>query len=252
MIRLLAIDVDGTLIPHASARISRRVYDAIQEAQKRVLIVLCTGRSEDEIEEILDQLDLIPGYHVVGGGATVIAPDGSLLSSQKLSRDELSLLERETKDLGLRSAYLLGSDWISPLSPSHRDEVGVYSVQFATIQDAMNASEKLAHLRDRFSLGAVTNGPQDTQHGYLLISGKEASKGSGLLRVLSALKIAPAEVMAIGDMPNDLPMFEVAGLSVAMGNAPDSVKERAHKVVPDVTQDGVAVAIEQFILSTIT
>ena len=62
------------------------------------------------------------------------------------------------------------------------------------------------------------------------------------------LNINIDEVMAVGDSFNDLATFEVAGFSVAMGNAPDEVKAQADWVAPSVNEDGVAVAIEKFVL----
>ncbi|WP_348644659.1 HAD hydrolase family protein [Starkeya sp. ORNL1] len=56
------------------------------------------------------------------------------------------------------------------------------------------------------------------------------------------------EVAVIGDMVNDLPMFEVGGLSIAMGNASDAVKGQANFVTTSNDEDGVAHAIEQFVL----
>jgi Cof subfamily protein (haloacid dehalogenase superfamily) len=62
------------------------------------------------------------------------------------------------------------------------------------------------------------------------------------------LNLTSEEVMAIGDNFNDLAMLEYVGISVAMGDAPQLVKDKAHWVTKDVEQDGVAVALEKFLL----
>jgi hydroxymethylpyrimidine pyrophosphatase-like HAD family hydrolase len=56
-------------------------------------------------------------------------------------------------------------------------------------------------------------------------------------------------VIAIGDGHNDMPLLEAAGLKVAMGNAPDEVKQLADYVAPSLADDGVAAAIDKFVLS---
>ncbi|MBE9092855.1 Cof-type HAD-IIB family hydrolase [Tychonema sp. LEGE 07203] len=76
-----------------------------------------------------------------------------------------------------------------------------------------------------------------------------ASKGDGVQYLAEELLgLQPAQVMAIGDNFNDLEMISYAGVGVAMGNAPDGVKAGADWVAPDVEEDGVAAAIEEFVL----
>ncbi|MBE9186221.1 HAD family phosphatase [Microcoleus sp. LEGE 07076] len=76
-----------------------------------------------------------------------------------------------------------------------------------------------------------------------------ASKGDGVKYLAEELLgLQPAQVMAIGDNFNDVEMISYAGVGVAMGNAPDGVKIGADWVAPDVEEDGVAAAIEQFVL----
>ena len=77
---------------------------------------------------------------------------------------------------------------------------------------------------------------------------RSVSKGESLCNVVDYLGIDLSQVIAIGDSFNDLPVFQIAGLSIAMGNASDSLKELADWVAPSVENDGVAVAIEKFIL----
>lgn len=74
------------------------------------------------------------------------------------------------------------------------------------------------------------------------------SKGSALRDVIDYLGLKTDEVITIGDSFNDLPIFEVAGTKVAMGHAPESLKQIADWVAPPVEEDGVAAAIEKFIL----
>ena len=76
-----------------------------------------------------------------------------------------------------------------------------------------------------------------------------ANKGAAVQYIAEdLLGLRPENVMAIGDNFNDVEMISYAGVGVAMGNAPDAVKAGANWVAPDVEEDGVAAAIEEFVL----
>jgi hydroxymethylpyrimidine pyrophosphatase-like HAD family hydrolase len=74
-----------------------------------------------------------------------------------------------------------------------------------------------------------------------------ANKGDGVASIASAMNIPLANVAVIGDMPNDLPMFARAGLSIAMGQAPDVVRTAADWTTTSNEEDGVAHAIDRLI-----
>ena len=76
----------------------------------------------------------------------------------------------------------------------------------------------------------------------------EADKAAGVKRVAEHYGIPKERVMAIGDAPNDLPMIKWAGLGVAMHNAWDEVKKNAQLTVPSNDNDGVATALERYVL----
>ena len=76
----------------------------------------------------------------------------------------------------------------------------------------------------------------------------EADKGGALALVLDRLGVDKEEVMAIGDDVNDLAMFRHAGVTVAMGNAPDQVTRKATVVAPSNDEEGVAWALKTFVL----
>jgi len=77
-----------------------------------------------------------------------------------------------------------------------------------------------------------------------------ASKGDGLRRLLADLGIDPRHVLAIGDGENDLEMLQLAGIGVAMANAPASVRAAADYVTASNDEDGVALAVERFVLNS--
>lgn len=79
-----------------------------------------------------------------------------------------------------------------------------------------------------------------------------ASKGVGVQWLLQHLGVSPSEVMALGDGENDIEMLQLVGLGVAMGNAGPKVKSVAKVVVGKNDEDGVAQAIQQYVLSEAT
>jgi len=84
---------------------------------------------------------------------------------------------------------------------------------------------------------------------FLEILDKRVNKGTGVKSLADALGIKPEEIMTLGDQENDIAMLEYAGLGVAMENAIPSVKEVANFVTKSNLEDGVAYAIEKFVLN---
>jgi hydroxymethylpyrimidine pyrophosphatase-like HAD family hydrolase len=88
-----------------------------------------------------------------------------------------------------------------------------------------------------------------SQPYYLDVTHPQANKGAVVDRLSQLLNIPRAEIATIGDMPNDVPMFERSGLSIAMGNASAEVQQQADYVTTPYEAEGFAHAVEQFILS---
>jgi len=86
---------------------------------------------------------------------------------------------------------------------------------------------------------------------FLEFTALNVTKGTSLHQLTQKLGIAAEEVIAIGDSYNDITMIEFAGLGVAMGNAPDAIKEIANHVTDTNNNDGVAQVVEDFILSKV-
>jgi Cof subfamily protein (haloacid dehalogenase superfamily) len=84
---------------------------------------------------------------------------------------------------------------------------------------------------------------------FLELTNSEVDKGKSLNHLIQILGIRQDEVIAVGDGYNDLPMIKFAGLGVAMGNAPEEIKQQADYVTATNNEDGVAKVVEEFILS---
>ncbi len=87
-----------------------------------------------------------------------------------------------------------------------------------------------------------------SQPYYLDVTHPDANKGGVVAALSRMLKLQPEEIATIGDMPNDVAMFEKGGLSIAMGQSSDEVKKSAHEVTTSSEDEGFANAVERFVL----
>lgn len=270
-IQLIAIDLDGTALMD-SKDISPRLRHDLEEADARgVWVVPVTGR----------QYKLLPPflpapwtkYAVLCNGTEVRSlPDGALLASHHMSPEMLLEYIPAFLALGLTvelsggghlhtTAPMLEEILNSPINPFHRDVLDDYGV---ILDDLLDFIPKAPYPFDKVNLpyvspdkryelmavfpslpfSGVWSGPNSME-----VTHKEATKGKGLLTICKHLGIDPAHTMALGDSGNDVPMLTVAGLGVAMGNAPDFVKAAARTVTLSNTEDGAAIAIEKYVLN---
>jgi hypothetical protein len=265
VIELLALDVDGTLIDE-TLTIPRRVREAVIQAQERgVTVTLATGRMLEST---------VPFAHELKIEAPLICYQGGLIQApnadEPLHRaamdpeivrealawraeqgwhivlyadDALFIAERRYPESFYRG--LLGENlhWVDDLgSVLNRHE----PVKFLFIADVPKADQIEAAMRQRFE------GQMEIVRSHAnFVEGNPlgVSKGDALHRLADHLGAPQAQVMAIGDQGNDVPMLTWAGVGVAMGNASPEAKTVADWIAPPFSENGAAVAIERFILS---
>jgi hypothetical protein len=95
-------------------------------------------------------------------------------------------------------------------------------------------------------LGARLDVTFSTGHGLIELSAPGVTKGTGLAQLAAELGVLPADVVAFGDMPNDLPMLEWAGSGVAMANAHPDVLGVADEITAPNSEDGLAMVLERW------
>jgi Cof subfamily protein (haloacid dehalogenase superfamily) len=264
-IRLLALDLDGTLMDDSMVIKSDRVRRAIAAAQARgVIVTLATGRMFDFLLSFAHDLGITAPLICYQGGL-IQAPDAGrpiyratmepalvrqvlALKAQRgwhfvlYAGDDVFLDERRHHEQFYRDMLGERLVWVDDLSAMLERHAPVKFLVFVEPDEAENV---LAELRRQFG------GQMELPRSHAkIIEGNPlgVSKGDALRRLSEHLGIQRAEVMAIGDQDNDLPMITWAGLSVAMGNGSPAVKAAADWVAPPVAEDGAAVAIERFIL----
>jgi Cof subfamily protein (haloacid dehalogenase superfamily) len=270
--RLLAVDIDGTLLdPGGSVR--PRTCAALRAAMAGgVRVVLATARRYGVTAPIADELELNGPLILYDGAQIKEHPSRRVLAALPLQRDIarevcVAMVRHGTQpimqfDLGgemLLTGPEEGDDaWVRGYLPHYEREVRrlpyeeLYAqsgeplrvVAFAAPEPLHAVWDELRALPCQFaylpsgSYGAAELGAQHAT----------ATKGEAVRALGEMLGIPPAETMVVGDSFNDLSMFAVAGLSVAMGQAPEVVAARAMARTATNAEDGLALAVERYVL----
>lgn len=259
-------DVDGTLIgPNAHA--TDEVVDAVRRAQSAgIRVGFATGRMRVAVSPLLRQLGAL-GPHIFCNGAEVRDGRG-IVSTWTLTAaqvDGLLAVARERDDTYVEiytddafhvSSWderarphwqVLGHEPASVLGrAADLDGVGVLKATFATFDD--RAVEPV--INKITAVGALpgpAGSPRTPGLHYVNATHPDAGKGGALIAAAAHLRLDLSAVAAVGDAANDLSMLAVAGTAIAMGQAPDDVRQAAHLVVPDVDGHGVAVALDALV-----
>lgn len=262
-IKLIAIDLDDTLLD-SERRISERNKRAIAAAiAQGITVTIATGRMYPSARKYAEQLNIDVPLITYNGGVIRSWQSGEIfyhrpieladaqaileLFRQKgwymqsyvddvLYVDEFGEMAHRYERLTGIKAVALGDDFYRPqMPPTKMLALGDPSVvsEIAKIMET-EVGDRVCWMRSK---------PQ-----YIEIIHSEVNKGRAVDFLAKRMGIESDEVMAIGDSPNDLAMLKYAGLSVAMENADDCVKEVSKVVTAHHDQDGVAAAIEKYAL----
>ena len=276
-IKLVALDLDGTLFDNSS-RISKRNLTAIRSiTDKGIHVVISTGRPFEGIP-----FDQIKGtginYAITANGSGIYEiSTGKCLYENAMDEELVTPILNFLLTRDIHMDAFIGGKGYTPIQcvetaqkltvPSsiknyiittrtrldnilqfiHENQLKVqkmtlnfYPAADGTLIDRETVRKFLV---SNPSITTVCGG-----YNNLEITPADANKGVGLRKLAEILGVNPDATMAIGDTENDLAIIEAAGIGVAMGNATDAVKARADYVTTTNTKDGVAAAIEHFIL----
>ena len=262
MIKLVISDVDGTLAqPDKSFSPGTRAAAARLQAAG-IPLTLVSARPPRGVHPILEELGLTTPYAGFNGGA-IAAPDGTIIewnsTPPAIVQQAMDLFDARGVDTWLFTKH----EWLI------RDPNGAYvplerrTVRFdaRVVPDFAPYIEevgKLCGVSDDFDkLAAVERelqaivGEHATAHRsqnyYLDLTHRNANKGYAVEALARHLGIDLADVAVLGDMSNDVPMFRVAGHSIAMGNASDEVKAAATTTTEANSNEGWAHAIDRLL-----
>ena len=269
-IRLAVLDMDGTLLDQNS-KLTDRTEQAMRRAWRRgIYLAVATGRPYVFVKPTLDQIGLDLPVICCNGGMVrdsrqvfyssrfpldkgeqvkeIAKQYGALFyvfDRERIYCREQEHIMRLFRDTGLEEQLRRDRD-ILHLCSTYEEALrqgGSEIVKLLVIEYNEMKYRKIKEAVLKLGLAAVTPDPH-----HLDICPRDVTKGAGLRLVARRLGIPLKQVMAVGDGENDLSMMELAGIGVAMKNAPKAVRERADYVTEDNRSDGAALALERFVL----
>ena len=275
--KLIALDIDGTLA-NSSGKITARTKEAVHRvAQTGATIVVATGRRFITAKPRVLQLDFPEVLLAAHNGAILKRLNGELIHHQLLPYVLAKKVVQIAKELKLRpvvfegtqdSADLFVEDYGDQLDDWEREYLWENKAHLKWVNDlatdlpgdvieiicvvpAEKAHEIAATFQRRLNrqikpiLVIINNG----QLAFLGLSHVNVGKDLPLRYLAKQMAIHPSEILAIGDNYNDLDMLQFAGTGVVMENADEVLKQQGFYVTASNDSDGVAAALERFVLS---
>lgn len=273
MIKLVAIDMDGTLLPE-NQHIPIRTVEILKKlSDKNVLLVAATGRPHKSVAIIEKENGIKFSAMILHNGAIVKEPKGNI-NYVKTFESELA---GEVFDMCCANNIVCSAiygdcyqvfvnkedEFAEFVNTMYNGAISIYCKDYQEVKRLLNtymepnkfcitnkdplkidmAYEKLnANFKDKISI--LRAGPN-----FIDLAPQGLSKGIGLRVLMKQLGVLKEEVMAIGDSENDAEMLRIAGTSVAMKNGSLIIKNIARYETDSNEKEGVRKAIERFILN---
>jgi len=264
-IRVLLADVDGTLVT-PQKELTEEALAAARELQAAdITLSITSGRPPRGTAMLIEPLALtgpVAGFN----GGVFVNPDLSVIESHPLdppvSREALDLMLKS----GLDGWVYTENEWLIRDTNAPHVAREAWTVKFEArvvpdfTEEHLSHAVKIVGVSDDHDLvarteTAVQNALGDrasaarSQPYYLDVTNPKANKGEVVRWLARTMNIDPKEIATIGDMPNDVLMFKVGGLSIAMGNASKEVQAEAGAVTDTNEADGFAKAVRRFLLA---
>ncbi len=268
MYKLIAIDIDGTLL-NDRREVTDEVREAIIAAKKQgVKIVLCSGRAVGGVTLFLEELKLNgdDDYIIALNGARILkAANNEVIDKRTLGLNDLKDLYALGRELDTHTIFFDDTSIYSLHKYIHKytvqaaflSQVKLFYCGIDEVADDCDISQIL-FVDDPERMGTVfASLPDEIKNKYTIVRSTpyyieflhpEATKGNAVKILAEKLGIRREEVMCIGDGGNDLSMIQYAGCGVAMGNATDELKEHADYITLSNNESGVAYAIRKLVL----
>lgn len=264
MIKLLATDLDGTLVDRQGHIAEEDVIALRRARQLGVMVVVATGRMPTVIDHFLQRIETADDEPVVGAqGAVIARRNGDILHTLTISRDiaeEGADIARKhgaipvfytTHDVIMErvafspeeDAYWLGSHLrYEPDALGHVDDDLVKLLAVNPDENAVPAL--LAAFKQRFDERADV---VRSWHWFVEAVNKNANKGAAIAWIANQLHIKRDEVLAIGDAGNDVSMLNWAGHGVAPADAAPEARSAADWIAPPLPEHPVTAALERYV-----
>lgn len=272
-IKMFFTDIDGTIRDY-KGKIPLSAKGAIEKLREnKIPVILATGRSNQELKPVLNQLGFTPDYLITEQGACVLNKTGDILFQDTLNdKDTYKIIElaKEYKEESDKEIELILYIDGKPVAckggcdlPTNKGFVETIVVDsFDNLLKAGKKPTKALFLKKSSKNIEEMNGIKNYLREnleenlnvfnsgiwYCEVTNKTVSKGQAIRFLSKDLSIDLKNMSGIGDAENDLDMMRVlnkeGGLSVAMGNAQECLKTEAKFVTDDITKDGYAKAVE--------
>lgn len=280
-IKLIALDLDGTLLT-SSKTIDEVTKNKLIEAQRLgIKIVIATGRDKGSISFVSDPLELEKGNNFVAGMNGQIIYDFEnkkyyvddvlgvedakkvMRLGKKMNFEVISCCGYDHYDLVSRSLKLKKNirRWLfgEPIDYGFKKgkqrffmihdceyEITKDINKFVLIQTESYFKKNLPKIRTQLKDYDI----YEVAHDWIEVMPRGVSKGSAITKIAQQYNISKDEMMAFGDAENDISMFDSVKYSIAMGNAMDTLKDKAYDVTDTNDQQGIAKALDKYIFNS--
>jgi Cof subfamily protein (haloacid dehalogenase superfamily) len=265
-IRLVVSDVDGTLVTKTK-QLTPAAMDAVRRIREAgILFTITSSRPAQGLRVVAEPLQIATPIPAFNGGL-IVGPDlKSVLRERLLEQIVVERLLESLKAARLGIWLYTDEHWYvidakGPYVEHEEHSVKVTPVEIRDFHEApLHRVAKLVGVSEDFE--AVAKAEQEIQRDfsgavsatrsqkyYLDITHPTANKGEGILMLSELLDIPTSSIVTIGDMENDVYMFQQSGISIAMGNASPSVQSHARYVTTTNEEEGFANAMNRYVLS---
>lgn len=253
--RLVASDIDDTLVCNGGKQVSPAVQSAVEACRTvDVSVSVITGRSIARTLPIIRSLGGF-GIHVVANGAVIIDSLGNIIDQHDLEEATvvsvakvIRTYNRSQSDEDALPIYLPGSKCgVSPQDLSPQAAQTLY-VPLSAAQEEPFQAVLNSEFGNSLSIYSSDSPPFVMEGRRMLnIGSPKATKEAGLRRLLELYESNPEDIVALGDGVNDIPLFNVAGTSIAVANGDQQLLQRADYIVPSQREGGAVLAIRSIV-----
>jgi Cof subfamily protein (haloacid dehalogenase superfamily) len=262
-IDLLISDIDGTLVTPDKALTPAAIAAVKALDTAGIAFTVVSSRPPRGMASVVETLQVRHPFAAFNGGS-LVTPDLKLISTLRLGPEAARKILRLLDERGIDAWVFADETWrlrdlAGPKVGRERFTVGFDPIVVDGFDDVIGRIDKIVGVSDDHPRLAAVEGEaqallgvdaiaERSQPYYLDFTPPGADKGHAVRAICAQLGVPLARTAVIGDMGNDVAMFRVAGLAIAMGQAPDAVKAEAAFVTGPNTEDGFARAVERFIL----
>ena len=260
-IKLIAIDLDGTVVDH-DLSISPLVIEGLQKAQNQFdcKVVIATGRMYPSTLQFAEKIQNVN---------PIISYQGAMIRSQQdekpifhqgiemeTARTLLEVIDQKQYHTNLYINDVLYTNFMNEKAWYYKSLTGVTPVHQPSLIEALTSEPSKMMIIDEDCENIVQNLKEQfgntihsciSRQDFCEIVHPNVSKWVAVEELLKLWNIKPNEVMAIGDQDNDIAMIEGAGIGVAMGNAPKHIQDKADFVTKSIQENGVLHALNEFV-----